>query len=428
MKFFQLLLMCTLIIIPSLPLEASYYEDGKKAYYEKDYNRAVYYFKKAKSEYSNVEMQLLWADSENELGRVDHAMSANERVISLQPENFEVAHRLVEVYKEYEQREEIERITSSFDDRDLLPQKRSVLAKFLSIDYLKVNKLSTRITAEVGYDNYINLIEPIEIVRDANDTSLFAKTAVYASYLYSLSDKGGNWFIQTDVNAISKLNCYEPILNIDNAQAVISLGYKIYNIVIDLPVEYIYTSYSGKGLVQSYGINPTVYFILNSKYLVDFSMKSYKKRYKQSSMSIYDSNVNGFSSSLKYLLGRNYALAKIAYTKNNSNNENDSGILPRYIDSEIFDLSLSTVYRFNDGFRLSAGYMMKLSYFDEKLYSLNSTEKREDTLHNVKIGLSKDLSSLLKITSSYQYSRNITSYHFSNYDRIVTSIGLEYNY
>ena len=72
------------IILVAFSLEASNFENGRKAFIEKDYKKAVYFFKKSKKEFLNIEMQYMWAESEETLDRTDYMMAAYERILNLE--------------------------------------------------------------------------------------------------------------------------------------------------------------------------------------------------------------------------------------------------------------------------------------------------------------------------------------------------------
>ena len=445
MKFLQLLFISSFVTLLSLgaSLEASSYESGKSAYKEKDYERAVHYFKNSFAEYSNVDMQLLWAKSEKELGRPEYVMSAYERIISLEPKNLEVAFNLVELYKEIGQRQEVKKVILNFDDKDFLPHERSTSSKFLAVEYLKADKLSARITSTLGYDSEIGVIElddnaydligPLESISKDFGSSLFSKTTASASYLRDLTDRG-DWFIITDVDALVRLDFHESLYNTKSIKAAGTVGYKDGNIMIKIPLEYKFTNYLGKNLLQSYCFSPSVSSILESKYIIDLSIKFLTKKHP-GNLKIYDSSSYALSSSLKYLLGKDYATFGIEYLVNSAKNKDATLLIPSYVDSKLFNFSFDTVYHMKNGYMLTASYMIRVNYFDEKNHSIDSNgmyylsdKQRKDNSYTLGLGASKDISDKTKITADYYYSRNITPYYASNYDKIVFSIGLEYNF
>jgi len=446
MKSIQLLFLSVMLIIGTFiktPLSASNYESGKRAYEQKDYKRAVYYFKKSFEEYSNVEMQLMWAKSEKELGRPEYVMSAYERIVSLEPKNLEASLNLVELYKEVGQRQEVKKVISNYDDRDLLPYERSIVSKFLTVEYLKSDKFSAVISSAIAYDREIGVVEldehtsdllgPIESVSKDFGGSLISKTTASASYLRDLTARG-DWFYIVDIDTLVRLNLRKSLYNIKSIKLAGAIGYKIQNSMIKVPIGYKFTNYLGKNLLQSYIISPTLSLVVDSKYIIDLSIKSLTKKYA-SGMNMYDSSAYSFASSLKYLRGKDYLLFGVEYLTNSAKGKSATGLAPRYVDSKYLGFSFDSAFYMQDGYMLNASYVLRLNYFDEKNHSIDNNgvvllgdKKRKDNFYNLGLGASKDISDRTKITADYYYSRNITPYYGANYDKIVFTIGLKYNF
>jgi len=122
-------------------LEASNYDAGIKAYYEKDYKKAIYFFKKSKKDYLNIEMQYMWAKSEESLNRVDYMMAAYERILNLEHRNIATSLKLVDIYKESGQSQEIKKVIFNLDYNDYLPEDRSYLFNLIGANNIKLNQV-----------------------------------------------------------------------------------------------------------------------------------------------------------------------------------------------------------------------------------------------------------------------------------------------
>ena len=222
----------------------SYYNEGVAAYKAKDYEGAIEFFKASKGEYTNINMQLLWAKSEEALFKQDMAIAAYERVVMLEPKNLEAAIKLIEFYKKNGQDEEATQVASGFDDKDLSPEQRSALSALLSVSNKKLDKFSGFASVKIGYDSNI-ASRPDEGSLDAFASNLnltqiqrdqlasvrgafYSQALVSFSYLHDLTHIGG-WFIKSDVTGMAQININESFYNTKYIQASVGVGYKISN-------------------------------------------------------------------------------------------------------------------------------------------------------------------------------------------------------
>lgn len=427
----------------------SRYKEGVEAYNKQEYKEAIECFMDSRQEYNNAQMQLYWAKSEEKLQRKDYAIAAYERALSLEPQNLEVIMRLVELYKRNNQDEDAVKTVAEFDDRDLTPEQRTVLAKLLSASYVKLDKFSARIATKLGYDSNIastagddsldefalllSLTPEQRTDMKSAEGSGFSQTLASVSYTHDLTHKGG-WFVKANANAMAQFNFANSLYDTKYIKGSVALGYKLGNSTITLPLYYNRTHYLKKDLLQNYGLTPTLSSILSSRYILNFGLKLNQKNYIPTSMTGYDSQTYGVDSSLYYIMGKNYVSARLSYDTTSAINANTTVFPPKYIDNRVISLMLSTLYRLDYGYILNANYKLNQTMYDEQYYGKNSSgyyfedSKREDTYHSFGIMLNKYIYDSLKIILDYRYTKNSTRYYTSNYDKHILSIGLEYNY
>ncbi len=428
----------------------SRFKEGVAAYDNQEYKKAVECFGDSKSDYTDAEMQLYWAKSEEKLHRRNHAIAAYERVVVLEPQNLEATMKLVELYKLNLEDEHAQEVASNFDDKDLSPEQRTALAQLLTTNYAKLDKLSAKVATKIGYDSNIastagenslnsfalalSLTPQQRAKLNSSQGTMFSQTLASVSYIHDLTHKGG-WFAQASADAMLQFNSDASLYNTKYIKGSVALGYKISNTTITLPLYYAHTHYLDKNLLKNYGVEPSLSSILSSKYILNIGMKLNEKNYIPSSMKEYDSQGYGINSSLYYLFGSNYVSAKVSYDITSAINESNTVYPPKYVDKEVVSLFLTSLYRFKNDYLLKANYKLSYSIYNDNYYAKNSLgnyyfkdSKREDTYHNLGLSFSKYIYKTLKATADYRYSKNSTDYYLSDYDKHILSVGLEYNY
>lgn len=456
MKNLILILICSSILLDAASnvgstvlANTSSYENGVKAYENKDYKEAVWFFKASKEEYANVKMQLLWAKSEDALGRKDFAIAGYERVLMLEPKNIESAFRLIKLYKMDGQNDEAQEIASVFEETDLTQEQKERLAKLLSTNYEKMDSFTARIITKAGYDTnvastpsnddldgFADTFELLPSQREALGeikSSSFSQTVASLSYKHDLTEKGG-WFVKATTNAMAQFNFDEPYYNTKYAKVSASLGYKVDKTTISFPLYYNRIHYLEQDLLQNYGIDPKISSVLASKYILNFGLKLNQKEFINKTMSSYDSTTYGANGSLLFIMGKGHISAGLSYDKTIAKSENTQPLPPRYIDNDVLGLSISSSYRFLEDLTLNADYKSKFNLFNENTYSKIDgvykwgDEKRMDLYQSLGIGIKKKVFDALKASAEYRYSANMTNYNMSEYNKQMVSVGLEYSF
>jgi len=420
------------IILVAFSLEASNFENGRKAFIEKDYKKAVYFFKKSKKEFLNIEMQYMWAESEESLDRTDYMMAAYERILNLEDRNIETTFKLVDIYSLNGQKQEIKKIILNLDSSDYLPKYRSDIINLVGSNYVKLNHLSTRLTTEIGYDsdpNFTlyeeNIKEYIQEQKQENlKDSMYAKTAINTSYIYNL-DENKALYSKIDINIMNKGHWNNLFYDLKYIKITPEIGYKISNTALSFLVYGDYTYYLERDLVKTYGFVPKISTLIAKKYIFDFDIKYAQRIYIGKNMNMYDSNIYGLSSSLKYIFDRNYIIFDIEYLKNSAKYKNIYSNAPSFVDNQTISFYIDTMFRLNYNFVTNISYKIRLKYFDE--YDLTD-EKRKDRYYDLRVGISRNLSKVVKIFAKFNYDVNIIPEYVTDYDRLTTSIGLEYNF
>lgn len=186
---------------------ATYYDIGKRYFYKGNYEAAIYFFKKAKSEYSNIEMLTLWAESEEALGRELYLIAAYERILNINPTNLNIAMRLNNLYSTKELKSQIEKTSDNFDFKDFDISKRAYMSNFLFYD-TDLSKLHTKFSASLSSDDveYIHLLEDSSFKQELFESSQNkAHGALKASFSYIKNLTEDGFFIKGDLDLSAKI-------------------------------------------------------------------------------------------------------------------------------------------------------------------------------------------------------------------------------
>lgn len=427
----------------------NWFLQGENAYKSKNYKGAVENLKKAYSQYSSAYMQLMWASSEDYLGRDEYAISGYERVMALDSKNIEVALRLIELYRINKQDEDANEVAKSLDKNDLTPKQKAELHALMNKIYEKLYKLNARVSSKIGYDSNIastplegslnNFASSLELTQEQRDAlgdirgTFFSQNLASLVFTHDLSEKDA-WFIKTSLLAMAQFNFDESFYNLQYGKVSLAPGYKFGNYSFLLPLNYGRINYLKQDLLQSYGLSPTFTAIIDSKFMLSIVYEHNEKRYLPKKMKFYNSNVDEVSSTFLYFFGKNYFGTKLLYNSELAYNISRIVTTPKYINHHEIGASLLGMYCFENGIILNGVYEFKQKNYDEKLYSIQnkilefSDKTRDDSYQNLSFALAKEVYDDLKLIIDYKYTNNSSNYGILNYDKQVVSLGLEYNY
>lgn len=415
------------------------YKKGIDSYNNGDYKKAVEFFKASKDKYSSVDMQFLWAESEEKLERIEYAIAGYERILMLDSKNIDASLKLVELYKKTAQNNDAYEIASGIDSKELTTEQKKYLKMLLNKNLTKLYKFNGYLNLNMGYDsNIATRAKERDINIYALDTNLsstqknsissieggaYLQSLMKFSYLHDLTHKNG-WFVKFDTTAMAQINSYNSLYNTRYIKIDGLLGYKFLQTTLTFPISYDFTYYLNLNLLKGYSFTPTLSTILTPNFIFYTNLKLNQKKYLETKYENYDSSSYGGSCSFYYMFNKNYVMGKILYEKS-SLTHNKKTTSPLYVD--YWKLSPS----FGIKYSLWSDYILKLNYqFDLKIFKDDTYEskKRKDKYQNVSLGILKMLTKSLKVVTKYRYSTNNTNYKIADYDKHNLSVGLEYSF
>lgn len=438
----------TVLSVLVVTLHAQNRQECKRLYKNKEYEKAKACFKADTSEYGDARMQFFWAKTEEVLGNEDQAISAYERVVELDPKNYEATLKLVRYYTKNGRVEEAKEIVNGFDDRGLTPSQRTALAQLLTPKGKRLERFSAKVYSKMGYDSNIALLgsghnldlyaQLLGLTPEQREklgkieSSVFSRSGVLLSYTNDLQEKGG-WFVKVGINGLIQFN-EVSLYNLKYASVEAALGYKFSKATLTLPLSYAYTYYLEKDLLSSYRFKPVLTFLLASNYIFTIDALAEKKAYFSEKLSYYDSETLGSSASLYYIRSGNYLNLRFGYKNVSTVHDQIEPIPPRYIDGDIYYTSFKVFYRPKPLWSFGATYLFNYLKYDDRLYAKEGSDyvllpkRRTDKYHNILLNAGYDLTKRLKLTGEFSYVKNGTDYYIYDYDKNIINIGIEYNY
>ena len=390
--------------------QKSTYQQGMEAYKIKNYPLAIEFFKQSKIEYSNVEMQIVWAKSElARKNRKDYAIAAYERVMMLEPDNVKVAKELLNLYTQNGQEEDANELLGKFKQLSPKKSKKERLGKFSALVGIKLG-YDSNIASRPEYNSINQFSQKIE-------SAWYAQSLFSLNYFHDLEKKYG-WFVKLGTTGMLKINSYSTLYNTKYINLNSAIGYKKSTMTITVPISYSFTSYLDKNLLNNYSISPSISATLQSKYILSFIMKTDIKRYIPQVMKSYNSNSYKGIFSAHYLFQKNYLYSKLFYEKNRADD--------KIKNSDEFSSLIGMKYRFETGYMLFSDYTFSAKKYREKVS--NSENRREDNNHKIGVKLSKEIFKATTLTLDYTYTKNSSNYNMTDYDKYDTSLGINYKY
>jgi len=390
--------------------QKSTYQQGMEAYKTKNYPLAIEFFKQSKTEYSNVEMQIVWAKSElARKNRRDYAIAAYERVMMLEPDNVKVAKELVNIYTQNGQEEDANELLGKFKQLSPKKSKKERLGKFSALVGIKLG-YDSNIASRPEYNSINQFSQKIE-------SAWYAQSLFSLNYFHDLEKKYG-WFVKLGTTGMLKINSYSTLYNTKYINLNSAIGYKKSTMTITVPISYSFTSYLDKNLLNNYSISPSISATLQSKYILSFIMKTDIKRYIPQVMKSYNSNSYKGIFSVHYLFQKNYLYSKLFYEKNRADD--------KIKNSDEFSSLIGMKYRFETGYMLFSDYTFSAKKYREKVS--NSENRREDNNHKIGVKLSKEIFKATTLTLDYTYTKNSSNYNMTDYNKYDTSLGINYRY
>lgn len=396
-------------------------KDAQEFYNDSKYEEAIKEAKSSVDEYANPLLHLIWAESANELGFQDEAMSAYERVLMIQEDNLKARKSLVKLYKD-----------TSRDKLaiDMIKEFKTQFTKD-DLDGLKIknkNSIKSSISIETGYDSNVNINTGGDILdeyygsignKDIISTT-FIRLNGDISYADSIMDNE-NLYFKTGLNVYHQHNFEDDYYNISLAKMELGLGYMNDNYNIYMPLSYTRINYLDRDLLDQYSFNPRANIFMSKNIMISINLDYTKREYIEE----YDKNKNdtliGLGTGLYYIFDKNFFFSGLKYE--NISEDSDSPI--DFIDRDMVTAYVGVNYSINEWLIGRLTYKVRSSEYDK---IINNKENRDDTFHQFKLKLSHNYSEDIEFYLSGEYIQNNSNYIPAEYDKNIIMLGAKIKY
>ncbi len=407
---FKPFLLLLIIILNISVLEASYYERGKKYFYNKEYKKAIIYFKEAKDNYSNMDMLIMWAYSEKALGRELYLIAAYERILNLNPNNFDIAMKLNRLYKNRDLEGKVANTIEKFNYNDFENSYRGYISKFLHHDNKKLKKLHSNYYATINSDQAMHVYDQnnsLKVLDYPLKTDTHYNLGANYSYIHDLDNKG--LFFKADAKLCVDLKSDSSLISRSLLKIDTEIGKKISEMIFAVPLSYSYNTIKNHYKYDIVKLSPKIIILLDESHIFDFSFIYSKTSFLDQQMNELNSDTYGLTSTMRYMMDHNNLHLGMTYLKTDSLYSKK-----RY---KIFLSNFMPVKDFNINFKANFildEYKSEISNRRDRILDI-ATEFYTKPINNTRF--------LYKIN----YLSNDTNYKGLNYDKLIFSFGLEFN-
>ena len=167
--------------------------------------------------------------------------------------------------------------------------------------------------------------------------------------------------------------------------------------------------FGGNNLVTSYGLAPSITYVLNPDITTNAYVKYQQKQYVQANLKGRD-NRNIIAGG-KVDFKKSDALISITYRYQDAQKAQTSS--DTFVDYKAHSLGGDYTMTLPDRYELKGNYTLRLLGFSDPISQTNNTA-RFDALHNISLTASKTFFQNLKLNANYTHTANS-----SNYDLII---------
>ena len=357
-------------------------------------------------------------------GNTNLAQAAYERAILEDEDNTRARLKLAELYTSMQMSEQADAllVDVNVNDAQLTPQQRTSLATLKMTEAESLSAFRARVSLDFGYDTNIN-ISPISddlvsTIVDGETATLFTRFKINLSYLHDLSTSGG-WFLRTDANLYYQNNTAAHHYDAAYGRVYAGGGYRGSSFSLYVPLFYDRLNYLERDLLQEFGLRPNLDIQLSGAFILNLNAMYSARRYIQESDQLRDDDIASAGAGLFWLDGRDMAYIKTRY-------ENYSGVNSNAVDftnKSMYYGIFGGIYSVEDVLDLRLNYQYRYGDFEEV-----PAGEREDSNHDLKFALERDLIKQLRLRAQYRYITNISNYDLAEYEKNEMMLGIIYNY
>jgi len=394
----------------TLTLNASYIQIQNYAKLNQ-HNKVLKEAKYSLEDYQNPNLHLLWAKSAEFLGKYTESMSAYERVLILEPNNVEAKTALDRIYKN--------------------SGKKGLSAD--NSEDKKTNKLRAKASLNFGHDSNVNVnasgddldgyygIE-LGLKKISSD---FARVTANISYLYTFEEHD-NWFIQSTLDLYYQNNFSAHLYDLTIPTIEIALGYIKDDYLFYFPVSYNNINYLDQDLLNIFSFTPRVRISLQKNILWDTAAIYTKRSYINAIDLRKDATTYGFQTGLYWnTLSTQFQVNAKYESRSADNISND-----RYVDANFFTFKGKAKYYFSSSLIAEANYLFRYSDYSDNIgtEATPSSISRDDYINEINVKFSYLLNKNTELYIQDTYTRSLSTYIPSEYNKNIFLFGAQVRY
>lgn len=386
----------------------------------------------------DVNHYLARAASENEA--YDEALAAYERLLILDEFNPQYNLEVARLYVDTAAYTDAKGILRALKDLNASQQKeKEELLKRIEAardrwTWIALSNLTTgydsnvksaaeRETLNDYYTSDLNTTVPSTVTDPVGD--LFASGMVNIIGIYDIGKKDG-FYLQGMLTGLAKLYLSQNDFNLLFAKGVGTLGYKLGNIKITLPLEGDHVNFGGKNLLNSVAAAPSVNIKHNAQYSSAYTLRYQRKRYIDTANSSKNTHNAIANASLIYhdkihTITLGYR-GQYAWKVSTSSSD-------QYL--EFLAHNMSANYTAKLPYRLTANAKIlfrKIFYTGDNAKLLNSTTNRQDDQSGLTLGVKHKLMPKLSVGAQYGFSNNSSNFVPLTYIKHTIQLMADYRF
>jgi len=405
------------------------YEKAKEFYEEGAYEQAIAEAKASTSEYSNPQLHLVWAESEEALGNTKEAMSAYERVLMLDETQSSVRVKLVAIYSKSGRATLASSMKESLNNYQLTPAQRSSLEL---LEKQTITTLKAKGSLALGYDSNINvsaLSEDLEAYYNTTAiegevSTLFSRVNASVSYINDFETKGG-WYVRGDVKLYYQNNFDANLYNMFIGTLEGGVGYAGSGYTLYFPLAYERVHYLDVDMLGAVKLQPKLNITLSSNVIVNLNVKYASKTYQERRYELMDESSYGGGAGVYYLFGENFLYANFMYEEFSA--KEDSSLA--FVNKETFTSSLGVNYNVANLFTTRLDYRYRKADYEDGIDALTFLgAQRSDSFNQVELKLSHYFAKHYEAFVLGKYIENTSNYIPAEYSKNIAMFGLSANY
>ncbi len=356
-------------------------------------------------------------------GRKNLAQAAYERAIIEDVNSSQARIDLADLYGAMKMKEASVALLKDMDNVQLTPAQRTSLKSMQDKSSSHLNIFKARATLDVGYDSNINVSPNDTIAQDYNNTesekdSLFTRVRADLSYLHDLGSAGG-WFVRSDFNFYYQNNASAHDYDLLYGRIYAGGGYRGENYTFYMPLFYDRMEYLDRDLLQEYGVRPDLTFNVIDKFYVNLNASYTQRRFIQEIDYSRSDDIASGGMGFFWIDDLLMAYFKTRY-ENYSAVENPAAA---FTDKTRLYAQVGGFYTFADVADLHLEYQYR--YEDYKKFE---DIERSDTNHDLQCSLKHSFSEHFRVSGTYHYTNNLSTYTLAEYVKHEMLLGVEYNY